>query len=48
MAERRIRQKVSLVVLATGMVPAFEKDAASPSFGLRLDAHGLAIRNGTK
>jgi quinone-modifying oxidoreductase subunit QmoA len=41
MAERRIRQKVSLVVLATGMVPAFERDAASPSFGLSRDAHGF-------
>jgi quinone-modifying oxidoreductase subunit QmoA len=41
MAERRIRQKVSLVVLATGMVPALEKDAASPLFGLSRDAHGF-------
>jgi quinone-modifying oxidoreductase subunit QmoA len=41
MAERRIRQKVSLVVLATGMVPALGKDAASPSFGLSRDAHGF-------
>ena len=40
LAGRIIRQKVSLVVLATGMVPAFGKDA-SPSFGLSRDPHGF-------
>jgi len=41
LAGRLIRQQVSLVVLATGMVPAFGKDAASPSFGLSRDPHGF-------
>jgi len=46
LAERRVRQKVSLVVLATGMVPAFGKDTASPLLGLTRDAH--AFLSGTQ
>jgi len=41
LAERRTRQRVSLVVLATGMVPALGKDSASPASGLSRDAHGF-------
>ncbi len=41
LAAGRIRQKVSLVVLATGMVPALRKDPASPSGGLSRDLHGF-------
>ncbi|MFZ0481511.1 MAG: CoB--CoM heterodisulfide reductase iron-sulfur subunit A family protein [Terriglobales bacterium] len=41
LAERRIRQKVSLVVLATGMVPALEKDPSLPASGLSRDPHGF-------
>ncbi len=41
LAERRIRQKVSMVVLATGMVPALGKDAASLPVGLSCDPHGF-------
>jgi quinone-modifying oxidoreductase subunit QmoA len=40
LAERRIRQKVSLVVLATGMVPALAKDPVLPG-GLSRDPHGF-------
>jgi quinone-modifying oxidoreductase subunit QmoA len=41
MAERSIRQKVSLVVLATGMVPALRNHSASPSSMLSRDPHGF-------
>jgi quinone-modifying oxidoreductase subunit QmoA len=41
LAERRIRQKVSLVVLATGMVPALAQDPVLPGSGLSRDAHGF-------
>ena len=41
LAGSRIRQKVSLVVLATGMVPALDKDPASPSGALGRDPHGF-------
>jgi quinone-modifying oxidoreductase subunit QmoA len=38
---RIIRQKVSLVVLAAGMVPALQNDPASPSDALDRDPHGF-------
>jgi len=41
LAERRVQQKVSLVVLATGMVPALGKDPTLPSGVLSRDSHGF-------
>lgn len=41
LSERRIRQRVSLVVLAAGMVPALGKDLASMPGGLSRDADGF-------
>jgi quinone-modifying oxidoreductase subunit QmoA len=41
LAEGLIHQKVSLVVLATGMVPALGKDPALPSGALSRDSHGF-------
>lgn len=41
LAERLIRQKVDLVVLATGMVPALGKDAVSPAGRLSRDPNGF-------
>jgi quinone-modifying oxidoreductase subunit QmoA len=41
LAGSRIHQKVSLVVLAVGMVPALGKDPVSPSGGLSRDPHGF-------
>lgn len=44
LAGRRIRQRVSLVVLATGMVPALAENATSPPLGLSRDPHGFLSR----
>ncbi len=38
---RRVSQKVDLVVLATGMVPAGAADRIEPDAGLRRDEHGF-------
>lgn len=43
LSEKRIRQKVSLVVLATGMVPALGENRAAMPGGLSRDADGFLL-----